>query len=152
MNDFDFLRRFFVIIIAVLQPFIINFYLGDMPSISSVWGTPLQPLFIIVNAMVSYLFFEMPKWRIPAFLLLFLTAFSVTEYPIFHTVLAVLFFIGCVYGINSIKRFRWYLIPYAISTIFLISGLYWFETWSIVILCIYHLDLLFYKYILLRRK
>ena len=109
MNDFDFLRRFFVIIIAVLQPFIINFYLGDMPSISSVWGTPLQPLFIIVNAMVSYLFFEMPKWRIPAFLLLFLTAFSVTEYPIFHTVLAVLFFIGCVYGINSIKRFRWYL-------------------------------------------
>ncbi len=151
--SFDFLRRVFIIIVAILQPFIIYFHVGQIPSLSSVWSTDLQPLFIMTNAVVSYFFFDLPKWRIPSVCLLLLTAFPVTTFEVFHNLVAVLFFITCVYGLQSIKRFRWFLILYSLSVpVGIFFGLYWFETVGIIVLCAYHLNLMILRNIYLNRN
>ena len=93
ITKFELFKRLFTAIIAVLQPFIIYFSCGDLISLSQSWNTPLQPLFIFTNALVSYFFFDLPKWRISAVLLLLLTVFSVESYVDIHNVLAILFFI-----------------------------------------------------------
>lgn len=152
-QKFDFLRRIFIIIVAMLQPFILYLYVGYLPSLSSSWETDLQPLFIMTNAVVSYFFFDFPKWRIPSVCLLVLTAFPVTVFSVFHNIVAVLFFISCVWGLQSIKRFRWFLIPYAFAVpVGIFYGLYWFETVGILVLCAYHLNLLIYRNIYLNRN
>jgi len=56
-KSFDFITRLFVVVLAVLQPFIIYFYCGELNSISQSWETDLQFLFILTNALVSYFFF-----------------------------------------------------------------------------------------------
>ena len=126
ITKFELFKRLFTAIIAVLQPFIIYFSCGDLISLSQSWNTPLQPLFIFTNALVSYFFFDLPKWRISAVLLLLLTVFSVESYVDIHNVLAILFFISCVFPLWSIKRFRLYIPVYLLSVIFLrFDGLYW---------------------------
>jgi hypothetical protein len=147
MLDFDFYKRLFVVFVAILQPFIIYGVCGSIGSISSSWETVLQPLFIITNAMVSYFFFDLPKWRIPAVSLLLLTAFPTTEYKTFHDIVAILFFITCLYPIFNLKRFRYYLLLYLFSLIVgLFFGLFWMETWGIITLCIYHLHLMLFTH------
>tara|TARA_R110002110_G_scaffold192729_3_gene401105 strand:+ start:26653 stop:27135 length:483 start_codon:yes stop_codon:yes gene_type:complete len=139
------LSRLLSPIIAILQPFIILITLGPLQSISSSWVTPLQPLFIITNALTSYFLFELPKWRIPAFCLLTLTAFSFDVYPLLHNILAVLFFIFVIRGIYSIKKFRHYLPIYLFSVVIgFLYGIFWFEVWSICVIGLYHLNLLYY--------
>jgi hypothetical protein len=91
MNRWDMFERLFASLIAVIQPFIIYILYGDDYAISRSWDTPLQPLFIITNALVSFFFFKMPKWRIPATLLLLLTSFSVTDHFVLHNIFAILF-------------------------------------------------------------
>jgi len=93
ISKFEIGKRLFTTIIALLQPFIIYFVCGDLISISQSWNTPLQPLFIFTNALVSYFFFDIHNWRIPAILLLLLTVFSVKDYFMLHNILAISFFI-----------------------------------------------------------
>lgn len=143
--NFDFYKRLFVVIVAILQPFIIYFVCGELKSISSSWETVLQPLFIITNAMVSYFFFDLPKWRLPAVSLLLLTAFPTTVYNNFHDIVAILFFILCIYPMFLVKRFRFYLFIYFFSLIIgLFYGLFWMETWGIITLCLYHLHIMLF--------
>jgi hypothetical protein len=145
INNFDFFKRLFTSVLAVLQPFIIYFFCGDLISISQSWNTPLQPLFIFTNALVSYFFFDLPKWRIPAVLLLLLTVFSVKDWFILHNILAISFFIFSAFPLWSLKKFRFYLPIYIFSLFFLFfDGLYWMETWGIITLCFYHIHLMFY--------
>jgi hypothetical protein len=145
INNFDFFKRLFTSVLAVLQPFIIYFFCGDLISISQSWDTPLQPLFIFTNALVSYFFFDLPKWRIPAVLLLLLTVFSVKDWFMLHNILAILFFIFSAFPLWSLKKFRFYLPIYIFSLFFLFfDGLYWMETWGIITLCFYHIHLMFY--------
>lgn len=152
MINFDFYKRLFVVLVAILQPFIIYFVCGNIESISSSWVTILQPLFIITNAMVSYFFFDLPKWRIPAVSLLLLTAFPTTEYKIFHDIVAILFFLSCIYPMTILKRFRYYLIIYLFSLIVgIFFGLFWMETWGIVTLCVYHLHLMLFTHRIVSR-
>jgi len=149
INNFELIKRLFTSVIAVLQPFIIYFSCGDLLSLSQAWNTPLQPLFIFTNALVSYFFFELPKWRIPAVFLLLLTVFSVESYGSIHNILAILFFISCSFPLWSIKRYRFYLPIYLLSIIFLIfDGLYWMETWAIITLCFYHVHVILHTYFL----
>ena len=149
ITKFELFKRLFTAIIAVLQPFIIYFSCGDLISLSQSWNTPLQPLFIFTNALVSYFFFDLPKWRISAVLLLLLTVFSVESYVDIHNVLAILFFISCVFPLWSIKRFRLYIPVYLLSVIFLrFDGLYWMETWAIITLCFYHVHVMLHTYFL----
>lgn len=149
MNRFEIYKRIFTTIVALLQPFIIYFVCGDLISISQSWNTPLQPLFIFTNAIVSYFFFDLPKWRVSAVLLLLLTVFSVKDFFILHNILAILFFISSAIPLLLIKKFSYYFIIYLISLIFLFfDGFYWMETWAIITLCFYHLHLMLYRYLL----
>lgn len=151
--NFDFFRRLFVIILAILQPFIIYFYCGKLTSISQVWETDLQFLFITTNALVSYFFFELDEWKIPSSFLLLLTAFSVTDHFWLHNVFAILFFISCLIPLYFTKRLKFYLPIYLISIlVWITNGFFWMESWGILTLCFYHLHLIIYRYLLLRKR
>ena len=145
ISNFEFIKRLFTSVLAVLQPFIIYFTCGPLLSISQSWTTPLQPLFIFTNALVSYFFFDLPKWRISSVFLLLLTVFSVKDWFMLHNILAISFFVFSAIPLWSLKKFRFYLPIYIFSLFFLFfDGLYWAETWGIVTLCFYHIHLMFY--------
>jgi len=149
ISKFEIIKRLFTSVLAVLQPFIIYMCYGELRSISQSWSTDLQPLFIFTNALVSYFFFDMSKWRIPAVLLLLLTVFSVKDWFILHNVLAILFFIVSAISLLSIKKFRFYFGIYLLSIIFLLFyGFFWMETWAILTLCFYHVHIMIYTHFL----
>lgn len=152
MNRWDMFERLFTSLIAVIQPFIIYFLYGDDHAISRTWDTPLQPMFIIINALVSFFFFKLPKWRIPALLLLLLTSFSVTDHFVLHNIFAILFFIFSGVSLWSIKKFRYYLGIFLLSSLFLFHGLFWTETCGIIILVVYHIHVLLYSINLTRNR
>jgi hypothetical protein len=71
------------------------------------------------------------------------TAFSVKLYPNTHNILAVLFFISCIYPLFKSKRLKFYGYLYLISPIIgILFGLLYLEIYNIIILCAYHLHLL----------
>ena len=148
MNRWDMFERLFASFLAVLQPFIIYVLYGDNHAISQSWNTPLQPLFIITNALVSFFFFKLEKWRIPAILLLLLTSFSVTDHFVLHNIFAILFFIFSGISLWSIKKFRYYFFIFIFSVVLLFNGLFWVETWGIITLVFYHTHLMIYRYLL----
>lgn len=145
-------ERLFTSFLAVVQPFIIYFLYGDEDAISRIWGTPLQPMFIIINALVSFFFFKLPKWRVPALLLLLLTAFPVCNYFVLHNIFAILFFIFSGVSLWSLKKFRYYLAIFLMSSLFLLDGLFWTETWGIITLVVYHIHVLIYTLRLTRNR
>ena len=119
---------------------------GELWSLSSYWRTPLQPMFIIINAATSYFFFSTDKWLIPSIFLLLLTAFSLDLYPTTHNVFAGLFFLSCAYPLLTLKRFQFFGILYFMSIfVLLYSGMLWFEIYCVLILGSYHLTILIYR-------
>jgi hypothetical protein len=152
-HNIDTLIRIIVILTSLVHPFILLSY-GELPSMSSYWETPLQPLFIFVNATTSYFLFSINKWKLPSLFLLLLTAFSVSLYPQLHNVFTILFFITCLYPLIKTKRFKYYPILYSLSIIVgLLYGILWLEIYCVLILTIYHLHTLIYKeYLLTQRK
>ena len=152
MNRWDIFERLFTSILGLMQPFIIYFLYGDIHAISRAWDTPLQPMFIIVNALVSFFFFKIPKWRIPALLLLLLTSFSVADHFVLHNIFAILFFIFSGVSLWTLKKFRYYLAIYVLSSLFLFHGLFWAETWGIITLVVYHMHTLLYSLRLTRNR
>ena len=149
IKKYDFYIKLLVIITSIIQPFILMSICGELWSISSYWKTPLQPLFIFVNAATSYYFFSTDKWLIPSIFLLLLTAFSIELYPTIHNVFAGLFFLSCTYPLFTLKRFRFFGIIYPMSIlIFLSLGMLWFEIYCVLILGSYHLTILLYKHYL----
>lgn len=135
----DFLLRLSVIIIATLSPFIYILCVGELPSISSYWNTFMQPMFIFINASTSYFLFSINKWRIPATLLLLLTAFSYDQYYIPHHVFAIAFFLYNIYPIYLSKKIRWVIIPYCGSAFLLFHSILYAEIFAIVVLCSIHM-------------
>jgi hypothetical protein len=128
---------------ALLQPFVILFVCGHIISVSTSWLTELQPLFIITNIMISFLFLHTKRWTLPAILLITLTSFSVEFYPIFHTWVAVLFFVSCLYPILREANFGFYTILYLLALpIGYYYGLFLMEMWAINVLCLHHFRLI----------
>lgn len=139
--------KYLAIILAMIQPIIILIDLGNIVSISSVWGTRLQPLFIVTNAITSFFLFNEPKWKLSALCLLLLTAFSVDLFPVLHNWLAGAFFISCFIIMIRIKRYLIYPSLFLCSLLFLFFGnLFWMEFFAIYIICFYHFKLLKIKY------
>jgi hypothetical protein len=139
--------KLFVIVLSIIQPFILLSICGELWSISSYWRTPLQPMFIIINAATSYFFFSTDKWLVPSIFLLLLTAFSIDLYPTTHNVFAGLFFLSCNYPLLNLKRFRFFGVLYLMSIfVLLLSGMLWFEIYCVLILGSYHLTILLYKH------
>lgn len=141
----EYVVKILVILISALYPFILISIEGEMISISQYWNTSLQPLFIVANVMTAYFFFSIDDWKIPSFLLVFLTAFSVQLYPTTHDIIATLFFISCLFPLTRSKRFKFYTYFYLVSILIgFMWGLLWLEIWGILILCIYHLHNIIY--------
>lgn len=140
MNYLGYILKILVILISAFYPFVLLSVEGELLSLSQYWNTSLQPLFIVANVMTAYFFFSLDDWRISSFFLVLLTAFSVKLYPETHNVVAVLFFLSCLYPLFKSKRYKFYGYLYLLSPIIgLIYGLLYLEIYSILILCGYHL-------------
>ena len=146
---YNYLIRFGVLILSFLTPFIMLFFHGKLVSISSYWETPFQPLFILSNALTTYIFITLPKWRISAIFLFLLTIFSVEYHHSLHNIFAIGFFILNLYPLLSIKRYRLLTIPYLLSLVWL-PNLFWSEVHAIIVLCLYH-TLLMWKFYKLKK-
>jgi hypothetical protein len=146
IKKYDLHLKIFVIIITIIQPFILLSTQGIKESISSYWETPLQPLFIFVNATTSYYLFSIPKWRVSSVFLLLLTAFSVTQFKLIHNIFALTFFICCFISLLSVKRFRYYGLLYFLSIpLLFIFNFLWFEIFATIIIVSYHFHTIIYK-------
>jgi hypothetical protein len=132
--------KLFVIFLAALSPFLYIFTCGQLPSISSYWETPMQPLFIFINASTSYYLFSFKNWWIPSFFLMLLTAFSVSNFFWTHNIFAILFFISCAISITK-SKYKFYIIPYLISLIPLIifKNILISEIIAVLTICTFHL-------------
>jgi hypothetical protein len=149
IQKYEFQIKLMVILLSIIQPFILMSICGELWSISSYWRTPLQPMFIIINAATSYFFFSTDKWLVPSIFLLLLTAFSIDLYPTTHNVFAGLFFLSCNYPLLTLKRFQFFGVLYLMSIFVLLSaGMLWFEIYCVLILGSYHLTILLYKHYL----
>ena len=145
VKKYDFVLKLAVILISISQPFILISTQGFLWSISSYWNTPLQPLFIVVNAGTSYYFLNSEKWQVPAIFLLLLTAFSVEQYKILHNIFAAGFFLSCIYPMLDIKRFRILGFLYLICIpLYPILGMLFFEIYCVLVIGTYHLCILLY--------
>ncbi len=136
-----------VILLALLQPIIIVSFFGlDFKSFSKCWGTSLEPLFVVVNAVTSFFFFSMKRWRISSIFLLLVVAFSTEQYSALHNIFATGFFISCIYGLLEFERMKIYLIFYLLSLSLIFFGIFWVEVGLSYTLSIYQLNLLWIKY------
>ena len=138
---YNFNFKIMVIIISMITPFLMLLYDNTIPSLSSYWRTPLQPLFIITNILTCLMFITIPKWKLSGVLLLTLTCFSIEYYSSFHNIIATLFFISNLYPLYSIKKYRLLALVYLTGVLWYPS-LILFEIHGVVILCVYHLMVL----------
>lgn len=159
IRDEWFYLKLFTIVFVSICPYIISISEWPIISLSAAWTTPLQPLFILMNAATSYFFFLIPLWRLPAICLMLLTVFSVEFYPNIHDVLAVVFFISALRAMVIPERFLEYLWIYLFGGVIALSKSFGFrygvligEVVSITALCLYHLELLIYKQSLLKKR
>ncbi len=148
--NLGFFVRLSAILIAALTPFILISCFEQQESISQYWATPGQPLFIIANVITSYFFFTIKEWRIPSYLLVSLTAFSVESFIVTHNILAILFFASAAHSLYQIKRLKWYFVAYVLCLPLLSYGLLHAEIGGILVLCAYHAHILIYKQILMK--
>jgi hypothetical protein len=136
----NFTLKIITVSLAFAQPLIILFTLGQIHSISSVWDTQLQPLFIIANAATSFYFFLMSRWQFSGLFLMLLTAFSMNIFPNVHNVLALAFFVSVVF---AFKREFWFVGVYLISVpLFFFVNMLWAEIYAVFVIAAYHLILL----------
>jgi hypothetical protein len=132
--------KIITVILAFIQPLIILLTLGQIHSISSVWDTNLQPLFIIANAATSFYFLLMTRWQYSGMFLMLLTAFSMNIFPNIHNAFALAFFVSVVF---SFKREYWFIGFYLISVpLFFFVNMLWAEIYAIFVIATYHLILL----------
>jgi hypothetical protein len=143
ISEIEYYIRMAVMILAASSPIIFLATQGYKPSLSSYWRTDAQPIFIIINATTSYYLYGIRRWKPAAILLLFLTAFSVQDYMITHNVLAVLFFVACLYPLHQNNHYRRvYFYLYLLSLPLMAINLLLAESISIIILCLYHAKIL----------
>lgn len=150
----DFWLKVTAIVLAIISPFILIFFGGEvLPSLSTYWKTDLQPLFIATNAITSYYMFSIKRWRMSSLFLLLLTAFSVELYPLFHNIISIIFFVTNLYPMFILKRFRWIMYVYLATIPIFFYSILWGEVIAIIILAIYHSAVLYnYRRIYKQRK
>ncbi len=148
--NMGFFVRLAAILTAALTPFILITWFDQQESLSQYWATTGQPLFIIANVITAYFFFTIKEWRIPSYLLVSLTAFSVESFVVTHNILAILFFAAAGYSLYQIKRLKWYFVAYVLCLPLLSYSLLHAEIGGILVLCAYHAHILIYKQILMK--
>jgi hypothetical protein len=124
--------------LAIAAPIIMIASHGVLPSLSKYWETEWQPLFILCNAVTSYFFFTLPRWRLAAAALMLLTAFSVTDWPFAHNMFAVVFFAAAYRVMWLSERYPVFLLMYGLGIIVMPFSFLWGEIVSIAALSMYH--------------
>lgn len=132
-----------VLLFAVFTAYFLALHPLQMESLSKYWFTKLQPFFIISNAATSYYFFSLHRWRIPAFFLLLLTAFSVDHYQHLHNVFAVFFFLSCIYSMSMVRRGRIFIPIYLATLPIFVWSIIGGEVAAITVIASYHAWILF---------
>lgn len=138
ITKFDYYLRLSVIIFAALSPFICLLSFGYLKSLSQYWESPLQPIFVISNAITSYYLITLDNWRPSAILLILLTAFSVEYYQDLHNIMAVAFFIVTAIPLKKANNFKFCFVIYLLSVLILPFSLFFAEVVAILAMCIYH--------------
>lgn len=139
ISEVDYYIRMMVMVLATLSPLIFLVTQGYKPSLSSYWKTDIQPMFIIINATTSYYLYGITRWKPAAILLLLLTSFSVQDYATAHNILAVLFFLACLYPLHQNNHYnRLYFYLYLGTLPLMLVNLLLAESIAIIILCLYH--------------
>jgi hypothetical protein len=142
-----------VILLALVIPFIMLSIHGPESSLSNYWNTPMQPLYIIVNASTSYFLFSLDRWKLSACLLLLTTAFSVEYYSMLHNIFAVCFFVANLWPLFYInRRYLGYFYLYVISIFFFPFNVLVGEIIAVSSLCLYHAHVLIYVKRLLTKR
>ena len=150
--DKGFIVRLAAIVLSVLHPIILISTQGILGSLSQYWDTPLQPMFIAVNAITSYFFFSIQNWRPASLFLLLLTAFSHSQYPLTHNILAIVFFLLAFYALIKSTRFKFWGWIFGGFLLIMPFSLLWGEVLCILVLSGYHLHVLLYKESLLQNR
>lgn len=138
ITKYDYYLRLSVIIFAAISPFICLASYGYLPSLSSYWKTPLQPIFVFANAATAYYLVTLDNWKTSALFLILLTAFSVEYYNNLHNVLAIAFFILTIFPMRKTNNFKFCLKIYLSSLIFVPFSLLAAEIVAILAMCMYH--------------
>ena len=152
MTNRDYLIRIFVIVLALIFPFICLSYGETRESLSKYFDSSLLPLYIISNTLTAYLLYSLEKWKCPAIFLLFIIAFPVDTHTMIHNIFAYAFFISCFQPIYEHNRLKLYAIPYLTSLLFLIESFLWSEIVCVTTLCFFHGHLLYLKYKVDRKR
>ncbi len=134
----DVLYRTTAILTGVILPIVMILFYPDMKSLSAFWETPFVSLFIIMNVVTAVFFFTLDNWRLPAILLVAVTAFPVTFFGHLHNILAISFFVSAGYAVLMSKRFSWLSIFFVFAIILSVRSLLWAEILAIDIISFYH--------------
>ena len=135
----DYLIRLSVVVFAALSPFICLLLVGYRSSLSQYWTTPMQPLFVFVNAATSYYLITINNWKTSSVMLILLTAFSVEYYNTIHNIFAIVFFIVTIIPLWKANHFKFCVWLYLSSLLFLPFSMLYAEIIAIVSMCIFHL-------------
>lgn len=138
MNNYGYTWRIIIIIFSMLYPFLCLLLAGYSKSLSSYWSTPVEPIFIIANLLVSYYFFETKNWKIPAVLLMLVTAFNNILYPDIHNIFAVCFFLASFISLFNSKRYIVIKLLYLAGAIIMTMDLLVGEIICIISIGLYH--------------
>jgi len=122
----------------MLYPFLCLLLAGYNKSLSSYWGSSVEPIFIIANILVSYFFFITKNWKIPAIFLILVTAFNNILYPTIHNIFAICFFLGSFASLFNSKRYIVLKVLYLIGAIMMIIDLLVGEIICILAIGLYH--------------
>ncbi len=107
MKSYGFYWRLLTIVSCCLYPLLCLAINGYEVSLSKYFDTSTQPIYLLCNIATVYYFLQLKEWSIPGVLLLFVTVFSVSEYPITHNAFAVLFFVTMLIALLQSKRFKY---------------------------------------------
>lgn len=123
---------------GMIYPLIMLVWLGYKPSISVYFSSPAQFLFLLMNAGTSFYFISTNKWFLPGLFLLLLSCFSIEYYPMFHNIVAVLFFVTSIVSIFRSNRYKFIGVLILLTTPLLFYSLFWYEYVSILFICLFH--------------
>lgn len=139
ITKFDYLLRVCVVLFAAFSPFFCLLFSGYEKSLSQYWVTEMQPVFIIANSLTAYYLIGIPKWKLSACLLLLVTAFSIEYYPEIHNIVAIMFFIVCIYPLHIANNYKFCKWIYLLAIPIVPFSLLFAEIIAIIAICMFHL-------------
>jgi hypothetical protein len=141
MKDWRIIIAGIVAVLTTVATSIIAAYKGI--TISSLAGTPYEPLLILTGASTSLAFFLTKKWAIPSLFIGLLVSFSLNTYPEIHNISATLFYASSFILIAIDKHIRWLRFILILPALAAINNLISFEVVGNLILIVYHMYYIF---------